>query len=108
MKHTTITPKQFVDGGYLNRRKGKATHCFRAHLNGSAVEVEDEAGNAVEVHFACTVDNRTVTAHIPNVGYIGGWQYPHKAQPFRCLVESINEGVLYYDHCNLPTASTRH
>ena len=109
MKATTITPKQFCEGIVTRHecQTPKGRHAYHARLDGQRVIVEDENDNLVKVYFGATTDNRTVYAYLSDTGgFIGGWTYPHKAQPFQCLVESINQGILYHSLDDLPKRST--
>lgn len=86
----------------LHQRPGPTTHTYRAELASGAVRVFDVAGNRVQVTFASTADRRTAYARIEGVGFIGGWQHPHKALPFTALVDYINLGIVYQDMRDLP------
>ena len=83
-------------------------HNYKATWNRmEGIIVVDGKGKEVKVEYASTVDNRTMYAYVPGVGYIGGWQWPHKAMPFKHLATCINRGILYTKMEDLPTASTR-
>jgi hypothetical protein len=71
------------------------------------IVVKDEHGEEVDVTFGATSDNRSVHAHVEGVGFIGGWQYPHKAMPWEYLVKSINRGIVYHDMNHLPKSLKR-
>lgn len=76
--------------------KGPKTHSYKAAwVEGRGLVVTDSAEQEVALRASGTLDNRTVMIEVEGVGYIGGWQYPHRAMPWRYLVESINRGVLY-------------
>jgi len=107
MRITTVTAKDFIMGRMARVRNTKTRHNFKAHLEGRAIKVVDESGNEVEVRFSGTTDNRSCSASIDGLGFIGGWQYPHKAMPWKYMVESINQGVLYSDMNVLPKAYRR-
>jgi hypothetical protein len=77
-------------------------HTYRAMLVGLGIVVEDAAGQPVAVEFGATEDMRTVYAQVQGVGFIGGWQYPHRAMPWSYLVDSINAGRLYARLEDLP------
>lgn len=101
----TITTREFLSGEhYRCGHKPPTKHKYRAHLEGNSVVVTDESGERVEVNFGATQDHRTVYCHVDGVGFIGGWTYPHKRQPFRKLVDCINRGKLY-DMNDLPKSS---
>jgi hypothetical protein len=107
MRASTITAQEFLTGRAARVRNTKTIHNFKAHLEGRGIKVVDEYGNPVEVRFAGTTDNRSCSASIDGLGLIGGWQYPHKAMPWKYMVESINRGILYSDMNGLPTAYRR-
>jgi hypothetical protein len=71
-------------------------------LVGLGIVVEDAEGQPVAVKFGATEDLRTVYAQVQGVGFIGGWQYPHRAMPWSYLVDSINAGRLYTRLEDLP------
>ncbi len=77
-------------------------HTYRAMLVGLGIVVEDAEGQPVAVEFGATEDLRTVYAQVQGVGFIGGWQYPHRAMPWSYLVDSINAGRLYTRLEDLP------
>lgn len=78
-------------------------HTYRATLEDGAVVLRDEAGGLIRTAaFASTADRRTCYAHIPGVGYIGGWTFPAKARPFVDIVAEINRGILYETMEDLP------
>ncbi len=83
-----------------------SAHKFRAEwIDGKGIVVRDENGielGADRIRFAGTLDNRTVSAYVEGVGYIGGWQYPHKALPWKRLVDYINRGLAYWSSEQLP------
>lgn len=82
-------------------------HTYRAEwVLGLGMVVRDESGAPVDVTFSSTEDMRTVYAYIEGVGFIGGWQYPHKRTPFPKLVDYINRGILYSSMSMLPKKST--
>lgn len=98
-----ISIQEFLSGSRYRSQEGRMPrHDYTASLEGRSVVVQDAAGNEVEVRFGGTSDNRTVYAYIDGVGFIGGWQYPYRAQPFQRLVESINRGILYRRMEDLP------
>ena len=108
MRTKKISTKDFVAGISFLKPRGVSTHNFRAtYTKGEGIRVFDENGNLVEVEFAGTSDNRTVTDYVKGVGFIGGWQYPHRAMPWEYLAESINKGILYHDLNQLPKKFTR-
>lgn len=114
MKTTTGSPLDFLRGkqpaafgGDYRCSHRRLRHTFRAELvNGRSIHVFDEHGERVEAKFAGTQDNRTLYCEVPGVGFIGGWQYPHKALPWKALVDSINKGRLYRTTDDLPKRST--
>lgn len=96
-----ISGKMFHDAACEHRTRGR--HQYRATLEGGrTIVVTDASGQRVKVNFAGASDNRTLYADIDGVGFIGGWQYPHKAMPWRALVDSINRGILYPSIDSLP------
>jgi hypothetical protein len=101
MKVKTITSHEFL-AGVPPRPRGTSRHAYRARLDGKSIVVELH-GKTVEVQFGATQDQRSVTAFVPGVGFIGGWQWPHRAMPWAYLVESINQGVLHHEMSTLPT-----
>jgi hypothetical protein len=104
MERKTITAQDFLMGRAVTAYRGVGRHPYRARwIQGKGIVVLDDCDQEVRATFAATEDNRTVTAHVEGVGYIGGWQYPHKAQSFKALVSSINRGRLYYRQSQLPT-----
>ncbi|MCL6557663.1 MAG: hypothetical protein K6U74_02450 [Firmicutes bacterium] len=107
MKSRTITPEEFLTGSYLKKRP-PSTHKFRAEYTPEeGIKVFDENGNQVDVEFSATLDGRSVWARVEGVGFIGGWQYPHRAMPWKYLAESINKGILYHSSDQLPKKYTR-
>lgn len=105
--YKTISPEEFLKGGIFNEVLRKETHSYRAELvDGKRIVVKDAQGNEVKVQFGGTSDNRTVYAYIEGVGFIGGWEYPHKKMPWAALVAYINMGILYRSSAMLPTQST--
>lgn len=107
MKARTISPEEFLTGSYLKKRP-PSTHKFRAEYNPKeGIKVFDENGNRVDVEFSATLDNRSVAAYVKGAGFIGGWQYPHRAMPWNYLAESINRGILYHSLDQLPKKFTR-
>jgi hypothetical protein len=103
MNMPTISSKDFLAGNYGDSRPRFSKHKYRAYLQAhTGIKVEDEGGNEVTVEYASTHDMRTCYAHIPGIGFIGGWTYPHKKMPFFHLVEKINDGILYKDSNDLP------
>ena len=72
---------------------GHDTHSLRAH---------DPEGSLVQVTYSGTQDRRTMMAYVEGVGFIGGWQSPHRAMPFHYLIVPINCGVLYSHSSLLP------
>ena len=102
MQTKEISIKDFVAGVRPFPRGGIVGHSLKAELVGRGIVVKDSSGNVVKVTYGATLDNRHVHAHVAGLGFIGGWQYPHKAQPFKCLVDAINQGVLYHDMNDLP------
>jgi len=85
-------------------------HSFRARLEGGRVLVADEHGDPVQVDFAGTSDEKTVYAHVPGVGFIGGWTVSSRRRssskrPFSDLVPSINAGRVYLDMNDMPGGS---
>ena len=102
MKSGTISSSDFLAGKRLTPRTGRGTHNLTATWDGHGIVVLDPERHLMTVSYASSVDRRTCYAYIENLGFIGGWQYPHKGQPFRALVESINRGVLYFDMNSLP------
>lgn len=94
----TITLDQFLKGSWHLAQPRLGRHTFKARMEGRSIVVEDEDGQPVKVSYAGTTDNRTVTAHVDGLGYIGGWRYPHRRMPWSYLVDSINRGYVYrYD-----------
>jgi len=88
---------------YLDRLPPPSTHGLRATWeDGKGLTVTDAQGAVVQVTLGATLDNRTVYAHVEGLGFIGGWTYPHRAQPFKRIVESINRGRVYEDMNHLP------
>lgn len=77
-------------------------HHYKAIWTDHGIKVTDPDGNEIKVQYAATSDNRTVHAFVQGVGFIGGWQYPHRRSPFRNLVDSINQGTLYDHSADLP------
>lgn len=107
MQTSTITADDFVKGLAIHVSR-MARHNYRARIyNERGIVVTDAEGNEIRVSYASTSDMRTCTAHVDGVGFIGGWQYPHKAQRFQKLVASINRGILYSDSSLLPKRSTQ-
>ncbi len=100
----TITPVEFLSGEYMRRgdQTRQPKHSYTASLEGNSIVVRNTNGRKVEVRYGATNDNRTVYAEVDGEGFIGGWQYPHRAQPFRKLVESINRKILYRRFDDLP------
>ena len=80
----------------------RGEHEYKASLVNGGIVVVDGEGRPVKVTYASTADNRTCYAHVGGVGFIGGWTYPHRKQPFRELVAYINRGVVYADMNDLP------
>jgi hypothetical protein len=87
--------------------RGIGTHNLKAELVGRGIEVKDPSGKVVEVSYGATMDRRSVHAYVTGLGFIGGWQWPHRSAPFTDLVESINQGVLYHDMNSLPNGRKR-
>ena len=88
---------------YLQRASGRY-HTFVASLrDGRAIEVRDAGGELVPIICAGTEDNRTLCARVDGLGYIGGWRYPHRREPWSALVEAINLRRLYGSVQELPT-----
>lgn len=102
---TTITPAEFIAGQIYRRPRGYTRHTYKATMEGRSIIVRDQHGLRVPCQFAGTQDNRTLYAWIEGVGYIGGWQYPHKSQPWAALAVSINRGRLYASIDSLPKSS---
>lgn len=86
---------------------GGTRHDLRARWTDGGIAVEDAAGQPVRVQFGGTADLRTVSAHVPGLGFIGGWRYPHKREAWKFLVDCINEGRLYHDLSDLPNGRRR-
>lgn len=106
MKTTTITVNDFLNGSMFLRPTGTGQHNLTAKWD-NGIKVTDENGNAVNVEYGATTDNRTVTAYVREIGFIGGWQYPHKRQSFKLLIDSINQGIVYHDMNDLPNGRKR-
>lgn len=102
MQTKEISASDFLAGLIFPGRLGIGGHNLKAEQVGRGIVVKDPSGNAVKVTYAGTTDNRTLYAHVDGLGFIGGWTYPHRRQPFTCLVESINQGVLYHEMNDLP------
>lgn len=101
MQTKEISSKDFL-AGVKPFPRGIGTHNLKTELVGRGIVVKDLNGNKVEVTYGATSDRRSVHAHVVGLGFIGGWQYPHRAAPFMDLVESINQGILYPDMNSLP------
>jgi len=102
----TISPGQFIAGAFaMNRLDGQ--HRYRAHMEGRSLIVTLDGEPVKGIHFGATADNRSVSAYIDGEGFIGGWQYPHKAMPWSYLAECINFGILYAASDHLPKAYGR-
>lgn len=85
------------------REQAPKTHNFRARLTPEGgLEVTDPDGARVDVRLSATSDMRSVHAFVPSVGFIGGWEYPHRKMPWSHLVDCINEGKVYYSTEDLP------
>lgn len=100
----TFTAKEFLQGRKVRSRCLLGRHNFIARMEGTVIRVVDANGKPVKVNYAGTVDSRTVHARVDGVGFIGGWQYPHRAMPWKYLVKCINRGVLYHESASLPKA----
>ena len=106
MQCDTVTPAEFIRGlESLVKDAGK--HDLRAEQVGQGIVVKRPDGSIVDVKYAGSIDSRTVYAYVEYLGIIGGWRYPHRKQPFLCLVESINRGILYHDMNSLPNGRRR-
>ncbi len=101
MQVKTISASDFLHGLAAHER-AIGRHSYRAVLEQGAVKVYDQTGQPVAVTCGGTMDNRTVYVHVAGVGFIGGWQYPHKGLPWKSLVGSINRGILYSETADLP------
>ena len=103
-----VTSKALIAGGSWRARdllpSGRGRHQYRAKMNGRSIAVTLD-GNPVEVRYAGTTDNRTVTAYVEGVGYIGGWEYPSPRRPWSDLVIEINKGILHYQSSTLPKSN---
>jgi hypothetical protein len=71
-------------------------------VEGRGIVVTDAEGDEVKVTYGSTHDMRSCHAHATRVGFIGGWQYPHRAMPFKYLIDCINNGKIYAATANLP------
>jgi hypothetical protein len=107
MEPKTISANDFLAGLIFPDRIGIDKHNLKAELVGRGIVVKDASGNVVKVIYAGSTDNRTLYARVEGLGFIGGWQYPHRRAPFTDLVESINQGVLYHDMNDLPNGRKR-
>jgi hypothetical protein len=107
VKTYTLSLGDFIQGRGIIEPK-ITIHTYRATLVPShqAIRVTDESGSLIAVHYSATGDRRTMMAYVEDVGYIGGWQYPHRAMPFHYLIVSINRGVLYSHSHLLPRRLT--
>jgi hypothetical protein len=102
MKTQIITSNDFLSGNFF-KKKDIERHTLKAKWENGKIIVTDQEDNKVEVTYGATIDMRTCTAYVNGLGFIGGWQYPHKKMPFSELVNKINQGILYPDMNNLPT-----
>ena len=107
MRASTITANDFLKGRAVRPHGILGRHSFKAHMEGISIVVIGQDGAPVNVEYAGTTDNRSCSACVSGVGFIGGWEYPHKAMPWKYMVESINRGVLYHDSASLPKAYRR-
>lgn len=102
MKTGTMSISDFLKGGFPQPKTGKGIHNFKAAWSDKGITIDGHKPSDLGVTFGATSDNRTCYAHLNGLGFIGGWQYPHRKMPFKYLVESINQGILYYDQNSLP------
>lgn len=107
MRATTITANDFLLGRAVRPQGVLGRHSFKATLEGRSIEVVDENGESVKVEYGATADMRSCHAYVRDVGFIGGWQYPHKAMPFTYLVDCINRHILYFQSADLPKSYRR-
>lgn len=109
MKIGEISSKDFLAGNFLPQpRAGRGIHNFKAEwVEGRGIRINGHIPHELKISFASTNDMRTCYAYCEGVGFIGGWQYPHRKMPFKYLVESINQGILYYDQNSLPNGRRR-
>ena len=88
---------------YLDKEQhASSRHTLQARMDGDRVVVTDAQGQPVEALFGATNDLRTVSAYVDGIGFIGGWQYPHRSMPWAYLADSINAGLVYHTSSALP------
>ena len=103
MKTYRLSLGDFIHGRFIIA-PSVGIHEYRAALipSSQSIQVTDSTGRIIEVQYSATHDRRTMMAYIEEVGFIGGWQHPHRAMPFHYLIVSINRGVLYSHSHLLP------